>query len=217
MVTVGCADAGHDRADTVDQPAPHGDGQQTSAREVSAAKAKDALLTVTDLPTGWSAKPDTSSSAKGSLDDDGDAQCPKYAAVIRKTAAMDDISAGFVSPSGTDVVEGILPLTEPAARELVTEYSDAVTACQKMTSTTADGVPYELYLTALSFPKLGDDTFALRTTATLSGITINVDLALIRRGGALIFVVQTARGAIDTATTQDVGRRALAKMNAVAP
>lgn len=98
------------------------------AREVSAAKAKGRPLTVTDLPTGWSAEPDDSSSTRDSSDDY--AQRPKYADVTTKTAAMDGISAGFTSPSGSDVVEGILPLTESAARELLTEFSDAVTALQ---------------------------------------------------------------------------------------
>lgn len=215
MVAAGCTNAGHNRADTVGQTGAHGGGQQTPAHEVSAAKAKDALLTVTDLPTGWSAKPDESSSARDSTGDYP--ECPKYAAVTEKTAAMDDISAEFTSPAGSDVDEGILPMTEPAARQLLTEFADAVTACKKVTSKAADGVPFDLYLTALSFPKLADDTFAVRATATVSGITINLDTALIRRGSVLIGVVQTTRGTIDTATTEDIARRALAKLNSVAP
>jgi hypothetical protein len=213
MVAAGCGDTGHDRAGTVGQPGAHGGSQQPSAHEFPAAKVKDALLTVSDLPTGWSTKPDRSSSTR---DDSGDyAQCPKYAAVIKKANATDHISVRFTSPSGSTVEEAIQPLTESAARELLTEFADALTACKKVTTKTDDGVPFELYLTALSFPKLADDTFALRVTATVSGITINIDMVLIRRGGVLITVVQTARGRIDTTTTEDVSRRALAKVNSV--
>lgn len=177
---------------------------------MSAEQARAALLTVMDLPTGWSAKPDTGAAKKDSSDDYQ--ECPKLAAVFKKADSADDISAGFTSPSDSDLSEAILPMTLSAAESLVAEFSDVVTTCKRLSSNTDDGMPFDMYMTALSFPKLADETFAFRTTATLMGATVNADMVLVRRSGVLCFIVHTARGRIDTAATEDVAQRAFAKI-----
>ncbi|MEV6844255.1 hypothetical protein [Actinoplanes sp. NPDC051411] len=212
-VLADCGEAGDQRAGTVGRPAAHPAHPATPTRQISATLAKRALLAVTDLPTGWTAKPDFAPSATDTSEEyEG---CPQYAAVTRKTQAMDDIGAEFTSPAGSDVVEGIEALTEGAARQLLTEFSDAVTACPDIVSRTGDGTPFDLYLKALSFPKLGDDTFAARATATVDGTTVNLDFVMVRHGGVLISISQTVRGVIDTKTTEDVTRRAIAKVESV--
>lgn len=211
IAVAGCSNTGRDRAETVEQPDAVSTVQQDQGRKLTAEQARSALLTVTDLPTGWSAKPDTDTAKK---DSSGDYQeCPKLAAVFKELESVDDISADFTSSTGSDVSEAIMPVTVSAAERLVTEFSEAVTTCKVLSTQTDSGMPFDMYLTALSFPKLADETFAFRTTAALMGATVNADMALVRRNGVLIFIVQTAAEQIDTGATEDVARRALTKVD----
>ncbi|GAA4927777.1 hypothetical protein [Actinoplanes utahensis] len=213
----GCGADGEDRAGTVGQPTGAGTvGQSTGAAPAqpgagsySADQVKAALLTVADLPTGWSAEPDDGSAPEDASENY--AECPEFAAVVKKAAGVEQLDADFKSPAGTSLDETIMTLNESGARDLVAGYAKGVAACPKLTTKTDGGTTFDMYMTALSFPKLADETVAHRVTAEVSGTTVNLDMVLVRRGGVVITLVQTATGVIDTAVTEDVARRALTK------
>lgn len=212
VLSAGCGETGSDRASTVDQPAAAGTVQEereVPARRYSSEQIKGALLTVADLPTGWSVKPDNGSSGK--QDSHEYAQCPKFAAVVKQVSDVDNITADFTSPAGSRLNEGIMSLGEADAGKLMADYSDAVSACPKLASRTRDGVAFDMYLTALSFPKLADETFAVRATATVHSTTVNMDMVLVRHRGVIVSIVQTSTAVIDTMTTEEVARLAVAK------
>lgn len=215
VVLSGCSDTPADRAGAVDQPPAAGavEGQREVADRVySAAQVESALLTVADLPTGWSVKPDDSATENPS---DDYALCPEFAAVMKKTADLEDFAAGFTSPTGSDLGEVIMSLPQAEARTLLADLSKAVSACPKLKGRTDGDVPYDLDLAALSFPKLADETFAMRMTAELYGDTVTSDVVMVRRGGVLVMISQTAAGPTDTVVTEDVARRAVAKAEKV--
>jgi len=208
----GCGDAGDGRAKTVERPASTGVAQPEApapGRVFSMQEVEGALLSAADLPTGWTTEPDEESSPS---DSSGDyAQCPALGAATKRLARKESRDVSFSSPAGSDVGEQIVSLSEDDTKKLLADFSAGVTACKKVSTTTDDGPPLDIHLSALSFPSLADETFAFRERATLYGATINVDLILVRRGGLLIVITHRARGVIDTTMTEDVARRALAK------
>lgn len=215
VVLAGCNDPGGGQVRTGDQasgagavaPAP---GAPT--RVFSAEEAKGALLTVAELPTGWSAEPDDGATKNATQTYE---QCPEFGAVTKRFNVTNAPDAGFRSPAGSEVSEALLSYPVAEAKTLVAEFSAATAKCPKLTDQTDEGISFDMHLTALSFPTLADETFAFRTTARLYGNTVHIDLVLVRRGGVIIAVSHTASGAIDTAMTEDVTRRALAKVEAV--
>ena len=216
----GCGQGGDDRAETVrddragtvQEPAPAGTVVKTEPvtdRLYSSAEIKKALLGVTDLPTGWSARPHDDSPAKDTSNDY--ASCPQYAAVNKRAAKLDNnLHAKFASPAGSNVDQALWSLAAADAKKFVSDYSEAVAACPKLS-----GETFDMSLTALSFPELADETFACRVTAKTYGTTVNMDMVLVRRGGVLIMLVHTAAGAVDTGATEFVARRALEKAERV--
>lgn len=201
----GCGAAEDDRAGTIDRPTAGATGGQPS----SAGQVRDALLTVADLPTGWTAEPDDGSAAD--KDPSGQyAECPKFAAVVKKAAGLEQVDAEFTSPAGTSLDETIMRSDEAAARDLIAGYAEGVASCPKLTGTT-DGVAFDMDLTALSFPKLADETFAHRVSAKVTGTSVTMDMVLVRRGPVVITIVHSAPGPIDTTVTEDITRRALAR------
>ncbi|MFI1997059.1 hypothetical protein [Actinoplanes sp. NPDC020271] len=177
-------------------------------RSYSAQELERALLTVTDLPTGWSADPD---GKPGHDSPEQFAECPKYAALVRKLNGMAEGATGFVSPTGSDVSENLRSLSQTGAAALFAEQTEAITACPRLTGTTDSGLSFTMSLTALSFPRLGDETFAFRGATTAYGTTVTADVVTVRRGGVLVGIAHTAKGPVDTAVTEDLIRRALDK------
>ncbi|WP_436528313.1 hypothetical protein [Actinoplanes sp. HUAS TT8] len=213
LVTVltGC-DAGDERARTTDDADTVAAAGQVPLRTLTVEQARGALLTAADLPTGWTVKPGTDSPKK---DTTGQyAQCPAYDAVMPKVSQADTVDSDFTAPDGADLSEALLPMPEADAKDLCAEFSAAVTACKKLSDQTDDGVPFDMYFLALSFPQLADETFAFRATATVFGKTMNFDTTVVRRGGVLVVIVQQAGATIDTGLTEDVARRAVTKIDA---
>lgn len=211
-VLAGCSGTGDERAHTVDDSGAVSTVGHVPLRTLTAEQARSALLVAADLPTGWIAEPDTGAPKKDSSGDYD--QCPAYDAVMQRVSRADDVSAEFTAPDGSDVSEALLPLAETDAQGMLADFSEAVTACKKLTTQMDSGVAFDMYFTALSFPQLADETFAFRTTATVFGRTVNLDMAVVRRGGVLVFIVQQAGEAIDTALTEEVARRAVTKVDA---
>ncbi|SDT01735.1 sensor domain-containing protein [Actinoplanes derwentensis] len=204
----GCGSGSDDRGTTLQPPAPT--AESIVDRVFGDDQVQNALLTVADLPTGWSVKPRESRAPRD--DSDEYAECSEFAAALIE---YDDLSHGgvdFTAPSGATVNQGVLSVTEPKARSFLADFATAVTKCPKMTGTTRGGHSITMYLTALSFPKLADETFALRMSTTASTQTITMDLVMVRRAGVITGVVQTTIGTVDTTTTEDIARRALAKV-----
>jgi hypothetical protein len=65
----------------------------------------------------------------------------------------------------------------------------------------------------LSFPRPGDDTFALRISADSEGLSIGIDIIVIRRSGVMLLVMNAGVGSPDGATTETVARKALEKVD----
>jgi hypothetical protein len=193
VAVTGCGTDRPERADTVSgsettqtqQPAGT-EAPKAAGRTLTDKQAKAALLTVQDLPTGWSVDPDASSDDQG---DDDDSRITEPAACADLFDSLDDGKDSVAEATGNYTAGGFGPFLE----HTVTSHSkdpadgmDAVTAalseCPKFTMTDADGTKMQMKVSALSFPNLGDRTLALRMSGNSDEIDIVMDLVYIAVG-----------------------------------
>ena len=192
-VTVGQASSSSSAAaqQTSAQPKPRGAGD-----ELTSAQAKAGLLTVADLPTGWSAAANFPPSTNNStvtpavcqtVFDKMDATKAGAKATVKATASF--TTGGAL---GQQLTMDIASFDADNQAAKIQAVATALTKCAHVTATDAKGAKVSMDMTGLSFPNLGDQTFALRVTAKSGALTIVVDLATVAIGHN--FVTFTAAG-----------------------
>ncbi|MEV6851675.1 hypothetical protein [Actinoplanes sp. NPDC051411] len=214
VVLAGCGSPDSRRAQTVDPPARADSGARAVANRIFSAKQlEDALLSVSELPTGWSVDPESDNSS--TKDSSGEyAECPQLGAVIQRY--RDAPAAEFKSPAAAAFSEGLLSLPPAEAKKMLTDFSAAVAACRKLSIDGGYGRSFDMFMSGLSFPQVGDETFAFRATAQTVGVTVSMDQVLVRRAGVVLAISNlTTGGTADTTATEDVTRRALSKVDKV--
>jgi hypothetical protein len=78
------------------------------------------------------------------------------------------------------------------------------------------GITIRMKMSSLSFPRFADQTVAVRVTAQATGVAVNMDLVIIRRGGLVIGIMNMRVNAnTDTKLTESTARAALDKINRV--
>lgn len=181
------------------------------AKALSAAQAKRALLTLADMPPGWTRekpKPD---------DGDDDPVTPKRCAAVfdridqRKPLAEAKISftAGDLGPSLEHTVTGWPSSQVPVLKQI----ARALKQCPKFTSRSKDGSSITIQASALSFPNLGDRTLAFRMKARSRGITIVLDAVYIAKGNNGIALVVVGLQPVRGATLVQVARAAVNRLD----
>lgn len=174
----------------------------TTTTEASASSAMDSVVvTLQDLPTGWTA------STPEDDDEDDDEICDgqdPFNAVEPVEEAESNFEQGSFGPflssiagryAGTDEAQGVLDAV-----------ADAVDQCQTFTDVDEDGNETTYTFAALSFPKLGDDTYAARLSATTPFGPLALDFAFARDGDAVVAIINGGLGAADTALTESMLR-----------
>ena len=91
--------------------------------------------------------------------------------------------------------------------------SGALSQCCTFSTKAEDGSTVTMDLGPLSFPKLGEETFALRIPADSQGLTLAGDMVVIRQDAVGILITNLALGTVDTQLTETVARTALAKLD----
>jgi hypothetical protein len=210
----GCS--GSDRADTAattssgaTSAAPKQDKPKTKPLPTQAQVDK-AMLKVTDLPTGYAVDPDPDS------DDDSASQSsnPKCTALLEKTdAKKKDASSLGNAPRKAEAAfqaDDFGPFvshnvgvwaTDDGPKKGMDSFREVISTCRSWTETDKDGTKAKITLSALSFPKLADETIALRMRLELSGplkITANADVVAVRKDSAISVVTYTRIGPADS-------------------
>ncbi|MFG1913117.1 hypothetical protein [Kribbella sp. NPDC048928] len=226
IAVVGCAGK-PERADTLPGAASESKTTETTktARQpptvpavpkestLSAAQAKRALLTLDDMPTGWSQeKPDPGS--------DDETVTPKRCATVFDALGDRDplseaeasFSAGDLGPSLDHTVSS-WPKSQVQALKAITQ---ALRQCPKFTSTSKDGSSATFEATGLSFPNLGDRTLALRLKGKTDGIGVVVDVVYIAKGNNTVVLIASGLQPLEGATFEKLARTAIGRLNAAA-
>lgn len=244
LLSVGCS-SGSDRAATVtanSQPTratpsasaatvPASSPVSQSTRSHSGKAPTDAdlaavLLTVQDMPTGWAVSPPSSSaSASDNTTFVGDPKCEGVYQQLEEHTALDHVghaSTEFSKGSFGPFIEEDLSSFASAdvvKNELKT-LKDGITACPTIKQKDADGTVTTLTASALSFPKLGDETFAVRLAGEGGGqgfsLPLTVDAVFIRTGRCGVTIAGFGIGAgPDSSQLQHAASTAVNRVSSV--
>ncbi|MBR7838036.1 hypothetical protein KDL01_32485 [Actinospica durhamensis] len=180
----------------------------TASTDASPAASTDAslsaeLLTVNDFPAGWTTTTPGGSSGSGpsckALDNGAWLKPPQRA------------EADFADSQGEYL------LAEKLDAGSVTQVSQAWTAFGSATSTcrtftnTISGHTVTYRLQDLSFPSYGDKMYAFAVAATVSGLTVNADIVVVRKGNALVQIIAEAQeGSVPVSLVEQTVSKAVA-------
>lgn len=208
-----------DRAQTISvpssaaPPAAKGGGDKT----LTEAQLKDALLTVTDLPTGYKVDPDPS--------EDDDETTGENAECSKKFKSLDDddtdgtkvaeMEANFEGPQLGSVLQQSLASykNEDGLSEQFDKVASVLSECPRFSTVDKAGEKTDFTIGALSFPKLGDNTLALGINIKTPDISATANIVVVRVGRNLMMVTQGGLTA-DVALLEQASRKGLDKLAA---
>lgn len=189
IIILGACGGGNDRADTVDVSTPTATAKTgstttvpgtiaapsaTAEQEVDAGVLSKVVLTLEDMPAGWIVSPP---SADG---EDSDDFCGAEAKLQPKNLADAEFKQ---SDFGPFVAQRASLFSVGDAKKAMDSIRDTFKSCGA-TWTSSDTPPMTWTISALSFPKIGDETFAVRLSTTgvpLFGVA-QVDVLYFRKG-----------------------------------
>jgi hypothetical protein len=236
VVTLGLAACGEDRPDRAitvepsetstsntvenadaqaEEPAP-GAGDRLSTKQ-----AKDALIRVQDLPSGWAKDPNEDDD-----EDDDDpiepASCDKLMSSLndeskdgtRVAHATASFSTGGLF--GTVLTEEISSFKEDAPVERLQDVADVLGKCPTFTSTDADGVKSRYTVSPMSMANLGDQTLAMRMDVKNDTISVQAALAYVVVGHNVVTFSAGGIAGVDGAQLEKIARTAIARLEKVA-
>jgi hypothetical protein len=206
------ASARSDQASTA--PATGGD----AGRLLTAAEAKAVLPTISEMPTGWSTDPDRTVTKDGA-DTNEEVEPAKCAPIfdgLKKNGKLTpavradaDFAAGALGPFLGITVKSYAK-TFPTST--IDDLTAGLTACPKFTIT-SKGEKTTYVASAMSFPNLGDATYAVRFKASNQTITAGFDVVGIVIGQNLVQIGQVAiGGSADAKVMETVARKTLARL-----
>lgn len=91
------------------------------------------------------------------------------------------------------------------AADLMSSLKKQMSRCAKFTQHDSDGTTTTT-LAALSFPKLGDETYALHATMTNSVFTVLADVVYLRVGNCLAYIAQAGLATVDDKLIESTAR-----------
>ena len=177
------------------------DETTTTADSGGRGSLDDVVLELDDLPTGWSVSPDDSSESDDTFCDEADPFTDLNEADDKADSDFQQSDFGpFVGSiaaqyGGDSDAEGVLD-----------SFENAVEACREFTETDEDGATITYRFDPLSFPQLGDDTFATRLSATTVLGPFAFDIVIARVDDTVAGVFHGGFGGIDSALTEELLR-----------
>ena len=145
----------------------------TTVRPLTEAQLQSALLTVTDLPTGWSTTPPSPN----------------------KMGACQPLVDKAITPAAIAEADFVKGKNVPFFGERLAAYPDDATAARAFdnfqstasTCTTHQQDRATVNIGQLSVPPLGDRTIGYRQTLNQGGASVVVDTTLIQQGPLLVY------------------------------
>lgn len=204
VLVAGCGSGGG-KAKTV----PNASASSTTGSASASAGVKGPLtaklLTAPDLPTGYSVDTATTSTTANTSTTNSTQLCKELDSFQTTYKAAERAEATFQkgTPSLLSVAEVIEGLDRYQSSSDATKAFDgfvsAAGKCKSFEQVDSDGSKTTGQFSSLSFPKLGDDTFAVHYTATEAqqgGLSLSVggDFVVVRKGDVIMVVASTAFG-----------------------
>ena len=167
-----------------------------------------ALITKDDLPPGFLR--DTS---LNDSDDEALSGCKELDAI--EDDGGNYAEASFMKgESGPFISEGIGQApSEREANEALNRVRDTMRNCRRFTVSNSEVGKVDIASSAIPFPKLGDETRAVRFDISIDGVKgATLEAVVIQDGSNVILIVHGAAGSADTRFTETLSGKALAKL-----
>jgi hypothetical protein len=179
----GCGSDGEKRADTVsdDRSTTTRSEKQDEGRSTPLTQddLEGALLTIDDMPTGWAGSPPEDDSDDDFCDDAPELVEPK----IEAEASYQEDEFGPIYFEAIGVYDD--------ANAYMDKLEEVVDACRSFTDVDDEGTETTGSIQPLSFPKLGEETFAMRASGEGGGFSFSGDFVIIRLSDDLIMMSGT--------------------------
>ncbi|WP_231496553.1 sensor domain-containing protein [Rhodococcus sp. UNC363MFTsu5.1] len=192
------------------------------------ARLKAALLTTTDLPTGFAPLADP-------VQDLGLPPAPEYdaadrsstdpqacAAVLREVADQAPGStaravARFGGPDFTSIDIDAASYPDGGAAAALNRVQDTLSGCTEYRGTDADGFEVQYRLGGLDQPAVGDASVAVRLLTSSDGVTMTSDVIIAQVGSTLVQLVASGQQPIGQDLLTRLARTAADRVGAAAP
>jgi hypothetical protein len=173
------------RAATVSAPSTRATTSTSRALRVpSSADLNAALLRIDDVPTGYAIATD----ANDSSTDTGICNKEPVSKLVPSSAKVQ--RAFQKAAVGPFIAEELLAYSDTTiARSAVDTFRSQAQGCTSWQDKATDGTTTTYQLAALSFPRLGDDTFAFQLNSTGGVFPVTIDYVLIRHANIVMAVV----------------------------
>jgi hypothetical protein len=210
LVLFGACGDDDERARTVEPPepavteapdeTPEPDEPEEAAPEPKDIDLEAALLTLDDMPSGWTQEPEAET------DDESDVTLCDVEP-LDDVEAVDSSSREFSAGDfGPFLHHSVAVYESGQAEQALDAFLEALDACDEWTEETEDG-PVTWRPRALSFPGLGDDTVAVRINVEAEAFNATVDMVTWRRGDflSLLFTMEVF-GSPDAEQMEELAR-----------
>ncbi|MDR7253979.1 hypothetical protein J2X46_002969 [Nocardioides sp. BE266] len=230
LAAAGCGGDRPERAVTVDPQRSGSTADSTQEAEVveapeapagdqlSKAQIGKALLTVSDLPAGWTATP--AEEEEESEDTVSPPKCKDVLDALDETstdaAAEGEANFNKGGPFGTVLSQTISSYADPVDSSRVQKIADAFSDCPSFDSTDSDGTVSKVTVSPMSFGNLGDQTLAFAMTLESSAFTVSVNVAYVVIGHNVVAMVNGGLAGADGAQLEKLAKQAITKLEKTA-
>ena len=230
LVATGCGGDRAERAVTVDPQKSSSTPDSAEEAEVveapedpagdqlSKAQIGRALLSVSDLPAGWTATP--AEDDEESEDTVSPPKCKDVLDALDETstdaAAEGEANFNKGGPFGTILSQTISSYADPVDSSRVQKIADAFSNCPTFKSTDSDGEVSEITVSPMSFANLGDQTLAFAMTLESSGFAVSVNVAYVVIGHNVGAMVNGGLAGADGAQLEKLAKQAITKLEKTA-
>lgn len=200
--------------------------EKVLSKPLTEDQIKKALLTIDDMPAGWSKADDDFFDEDD--DEDGETEsvstnekCQKFLDAFNAKSDVDSkqVGSGTVtfkkSEFGPFLAQSISSGKGSAAKETLDTFRDGISNCSTITETSAAGEDVKMTVNDMSFPKLGDDSVAFKVALENDFIPMEMPMVAIRSDQNLIVLLSIGIGAgIDAADLESIARKAVTRVKA---
>jgi hypothetical protein len=173
----------------------------TRAEEESPSDLEDVVVQLGDLPSGWTVNEEDSDA------EDDDSFCEDESTAEQPDPPEEAESSFKQSELGPFVSSGAGRYgSAEEAEEAFDFFVEEFAKCDGATDVDEDGTETTYSLSPLSFPDVGDDTYAARMSASTTFGPLEFDIVVERSDSTMLFIFNGGLGEIDTALTEELLR-----------
>ena len=154
--------------------------------------------------------------SSGNESDDSPSGCAAVDAVDTDTPGEVDTEITFEKAGTWQSIIAAYTLQPGQAEKSFAGFKNAVKSCATFDFPNEDGSVMKFTTKALPAPKLGDESFGIRSAATAEGRKIGLDVTAVRVGDVLAVVIHAAAGTPDSALSATLLTQAVKNLEAAA-